>query len=672
MPLLKKLSVLLLAIAAFALPTRAELLPVEYFFKTPERLSITLSPSGRYLSALARNDAKRLNILIVDRLEKKNWWATNERDSDVVTYYWKTDDTLLFQLGAIGRDAEDGGGLFSIRRDGRDLQVMIPSLRMREGEITFRNFELLARLPRDPENILISTDQNGIQGYPDVYRQRVGRKARKLVVQNPGNVIDWIVDREGVVRAGVREEKKGMAYSVIWRPSEDAEWQVLATNSSDVKGWWPAGFSKDGKTMYVSTNVDRSTAALVEYDPATRKFGRVLHEDPIYDVGPSAFLLDNFTFSLIYNRDQELVGVRYAAAKTRTVWFSEPYQTIQRELDLAMPETVNNVTPLEGDANLFLVTAASSRDPGTFYLLNGKTFELATLAASRPWVKPAQLAETKPVSFPARDGRMLHGYLTLPVGSSGKKLPFILHPHGGPYGPRDEYRFDPQVQFLANRGYAVLQVDYRGSGGYGFDHYFSGRRQIGYAMLDDKVDAVKWAQEQGIADPARTGIFGASYGGYAAMAGAAYYPDLFKFAINYVGVVDFRRHILQWKRQRNEVGYNYWVYMVGDPESDREALAKISPVNFVDRIKSPLMIVHGRIDPVVSVDQADALRSALNKANVPFTYHVANDEGHGFRKEENSYKLFTDIDKFLNSLVPEGKVEIKPGRVVELPAKGDN
>lgn len=671
MPLFKRLSILLFASLA-ALVARAELLPVQYFFKTPDRLSITLSPSGRYLSALARNDAQRLNVLIVDRLEKKNWWATNERDTDVVSYFWKTDDTLLFELGAIGRDAEDGGGLFSIRRDGRDLQVMIPSFRMRTGEITFRNHDVFARLLRDPENILITTDQNGVQGYPDVYRQRVGRQARKLVVKNPGNVIAWIADRRGIVRAGVREEKKGMAYSVIWRESEDAEWQVLATNSAEVRGWWPAGFSQDGRTMYVFSNVGRSTAALVEYDPSTRAFGRVLHEDPVYDVGASSFLLDNFTSQLIYSREQGLIGVRYAANKTRTVWFAEPYQTLQRELDLAMPETVNNITPLEGDANLFLVTASSSRDPGTFYLLNGRTFELATLAASRPWVDPKKLAETKPVSFPARDGHMLHGYLTLPVGSSGQKLPFILHPHGGPYGPRDEYRFDPQVQFLANRGYAVLQVDYRGSGGYGFDHYFSGRHQIGYTMLDDKVDAVKWAQAQGIADPARTGIFGASYGGYASMAGAAYYPDLFKFAINYVGVVDFRKHILQWKRQKNEVGYNYWVYMVGDPEADRDALAKISPINFVDRIKGPLMIVHGRIDPVVSVDQADALRSALDKAGVRYTYHVANDEGHGFRKEENNYHLFTAIDEFLNRLIPAGKTGATPLRVIEMPAKEKN
>ncbi len=640
-------------VAAACTPALAEILPVEYFFKNTERRDLSLSPSGRFLAALAPNEKDRLNIYIIDRQEGKAWWATNEQDADVVTYNWKTDDHLLFSLGAIGRDTADSAGLFSVRRDGRDMQVMVPSARMRVGHLIWRDTSILHYLPSDPENILVAADARNA-GFPDVYLQRVGRQARRMVVENPGNVIGWIVDAKGAVRAGVRLEKEGIAYTVIWRATESSPWVDLVRNTVGEHGWLPAGFSDDGRTMYVFSSLGRSTAALYEYDPVKGQFGRMLYEDPVYDVG-SAMVLESFAAGgLVFNRKYEMVGLRYDAAKPKTVWFAEPYKTIQAELDGAMPDTANNFGPrsVDSDHGMVVVSSSSATDPGQFFLLDSKSFEMRKLGSAMSWVDSNKMAQVKPVSFTSRDGRTIHGYLTLPRGIEPKNLPFVLHPHGGPYGVRDSWRFDRTVQFLANRGFAVLQVDYRGSGGYGIDHYMAGRHQIGYGMLNDKVDAVKWAQAEGIADPARTGVFGASYGGYAAMAGIVYHPDLFKWAINYVGVVDFRRQIEYYRKldDAGKVAFNFWSFMAGHPDKDREALEKISPLTFAGNVRRPLFIIHGRIDRTVSIDQADALRGVLDRAKVPYTYHVANDEGHGFRKEENNYKLFTLIDAFLRDM----------------------
>jgi dipeptidyl aminopeptidase/acylaminoacyl peptidase len=642
----------------------AALLPVENFFRLPERRELSLSPSGRFIAALAPNDKKRFNILVIDRQEHKSWWVTNEEDTDVVDYFWKTDEQLIFSLGGVGKAAEDSGGLFSVRRDGRDLQVMVPSARMQVGQVTFRTIDILHRLRQDPEYILVASDSRMV-GFPDVYKQRVGSQVRKMVVENPGNVVSWTVDAKGAARAGVRMEKEGLAYTVVWRPSEDSPWVELARNVTGERGWLPAGFSADGRTMYVFSNLGRSTAALYEYDPATRTFGRLLFEDPVYDAG-AAMVLDSVGASgLTFNEQYEMVGLRYYADKQKTVWFAEPYKSLQAELDGALPDHVNNFSPLGVDAahHLAVVTSSSASDPGAFYLLNAKTLEMSKLASVMSWINPGAMAEVRPISYAARDGRIIHGYLTLPRGREPKNLPLVFNPHGGPYGVRDEWRFDPMVQFLANRGYVVLQIDYRGSGGYGFDHYIAGRHQIGYAMLDDKVDAVKWAIAQGIADPRRTGVFGASYGGYAAMAGIVYYPDLFKWAIDYVGVVDFRRQIDYYRKvgDGGKLAWNFWTFMVGHPDRDREALAKISPLTFADQVRRPLFIIHGRIDPTVPIDQADALRATLDRAKIPYDYHVANDEGHGFRKEENNFKLFTLIDAFLqrvNQLDREGHVVV--------------
>jgi dipeptidyl aminopeptidase/acylaminoacyl peptidase len=306
------------------------------------------------------------------------------------------------------------------------------------------------------------------------------------------------------------------------------------------------------------------------------------------------------------------------------------------------------------DGLKIVVFSYSDREPGVYYLFDEQKKRIEQLAVVKPNVDPEQMSEMKPVSFRARDGLLIHGYLTLPNGLNPKGLPMVINPHGGPYGIRDTWGFNPEVQFLASRGYAVLQVNYRGSGGYGFEFEQRGFMKWGLEMQNDLTDGVRWAVEEGIADPKRVTILGASYGGYAAMAGVAFTPELYCAAVNYVGVADLVLHFGRYKDASPETAWWVWT-RIGDLTSREVAkrLEETSPSRFADRIRVPVLMAYGRNDPRVKFDQGLALESALKRANVPHKFIVEKDEGHGFEKEENSMAWYREVEAFLDANVPD-------------------
>jgi dipeptidyl aminopeptidase/acylaminoacyl peptidase len=297
--------------------------------------------------------------------------------------------------------------------------------------------------------------------------------------------------------------------------------------------------------------------------------------------------------------------------------------------------------------------------------------KLEELAVVKPGVDPDQMAAMQPVSFPARDGLVLRGYLTLPKGREAKNLPLIIHPHGGPYGIRDDWVFNAEVQFYANRGFAVLQIDYRGSGGYGAKFERDGYHKFGLEMQDDLSDGVKWAVDSGLADPQRVVISGASYGGYATMAGLAFTPELYCAGINYVGVTNLTTQWGKYKGTDSQLGVVHRLFGDMDKAADRKRAYDTSPVNFADRIRVPVLMAYGMNDPRVKIDQGYDMESALKKAGKPYEMLIERDEGHGFRKEELSIAFYTKVDEFLKKHVPlpgtNGK--ITPTKTIEMPAK---
>ncbi|HSG65655.1 MAG TPA: prolyl oligopeptidase family serine peptidase, partial [Gammaproteobacteria bacterium] len=467
----------------------------------------------------------------------------------------------------------------------------------------------LDRLKSDPEHMLV-TDNERRKLYPDILRLNIHTGRASRVVMNPGYVSRWITDHAGVVRVGVgsTDDPRDLVTQVLYRDSERDDWRVLTEfNEFDDHGFTPVGFAANNRTLYVRSNVGRDTQALHTYDPKTRELGELVFGHDEVDVGDIA----------LSPHDDRLLAVSYDHERPGIHAVDAGFRELAAAIDAALPGTINRVVSISDDERRMLILASSDVDPGSFYLLDRDRGELRFYASRMSWLDPGKLAPMRPITLAARDGVILRGYLTLPRDGSSRNLPLILHPHGGPYGIRDSWGFDRDVQFLASRGYAVLQVNYRGSGGYGKKLMDIAWQQWGLAMQNDLTDAINWAIDEGIADPDRICIYGASYGGYAAMVGVTSTPELYRCAVNYVGAVDLRELYAYWSSGPIASGIEAWFRRaIGDPRADRERLAATSPINALDGLDIPLFVIHGRRDPRVPVAQAAALTRELRRREI--------------------------------------------------------
>jgi dipeptidyl aminopeptidase/acylaminoacyl peptidase len=606
---------------------------VEDFFRNPEFTQMKLSPDGEWVAALTSvNNRRNLAVLSVD--DSQAVAITDGRRTDISDFYWITNERLIYLIDIDGNEAF---GLFAIDRDGSDWRELVGP---EDGVQVFpRQVLPLDRLAHDPDYILV-TDNQRRKLYPDVYRLNVDNGRMTREVMNPGYVGSWLTDHDGVVRVGIgsTDDPRDLITQIVYRDSAQDDWRVLTEfNQFDDHGFTPLGFAADNRTLYVRSNIGRDTQALYTYDPDSGKRGELIfgHDEAdieTIDLSPS---------------DHRLLGVSYEFERPAFHAVDPATAEIQTAIDDALPDTLNRIVSISDDEQHMLILASSDVDPGSFYLLDQDKAQLRFYASRMAWLLPAQLAPMRPVAITARDGVVLHGYLTLPNNSGGENLPLILHPHGGPYGVRDSWGFNRHVQFLASRGYAVLQVNYRGSGGYGKEFMDIAWQQWGLAMQDDLTDAVRWAIDEGIADPMRVCIYGASYGGFATMAGITTTPELYRCAANYVGVVDLPELYAYWSASPIASGLEAWFRRaIGDPRADRDRLEASSPINNLDGLAVPLFIIHGRRDPRVPIAQAEMLTRALRRREIPFELLIKNDEGHGFVKEENNFELYRRLEAF--------------------------
>ena len=467
---------------------------------------------------------------------------------------------MLITLDGSGKP-ELATALFSAKVDGSEFRAIVEPF---SGGNVFRYTQVLDLLPDNANEILVVSNER-LSEFPDVYRMRVNRPGKRVVERNPGDITNWITDRNGEVRLGSARSKDGMTTSIRLREVGKKEWLTIGTNNLGAPGWTPIGFDTDNDTLLVLSDHESDFIGLYRYDWRNSRFIEKVWASDTADVG-----------GVIYSGKRDrIVGVTFEGEKPGVHWFDPEYAELQRELDLAFPGELVSFSPAgrigagpsDRDERQFIVRTTSSKSPVSYHLLDSKSFQMTLLSKSRPWIDPDQMAEMQPISFTARDGRRIPGYLTLPPTGPKTNLPLILHPHGGPWA-RDSYRFNNEVQFLASRGFAVLQVNYRGSVGFGREFMMASQKQFGEAMQDDLIDGVKWAISEGIADPARVGVYGASYGGYATMVALTETPEMFQWGINYVGVVDLIEHINWYKKIERDNGYNYWSYMVGDPKDE--------------------------------------------------------------------------------------------------------
>lgn len=521
----------------FSFSATAKELPVEYFFKNYEFSQVSLSPDGKHLAAIAPVGESR-NLVVIDRSTMKPLAVTSLTHRDVSGYQWASNDRLLFY---VEEDGNESLALNAVNIDGSKPRVLTKA--SKGIQLIPRYTRMVDRLKEDDRHVIVISNERKAQ-FPDLYRMDIYNGKKKRLTSNPGNFTGWGMDWDHKVRIAMRQsvakDKSDASSELLYRETEDAPWKVLATSHLGQEGTGYAGFTPDNKSLYIVSAVGRDRMAAYKLDPATGKKELVFGHDEV-DVGGPDFS----------PKEHRALAIGYVTDKPHIHYLDKKFGDIQKALNKALPDTVNRITSITEDEKTAVVIAGSDKTPGTYYLLETEPkLKLTYLAQIAERIKPADMVDMKPISYKARDGLLIQGYLTLPKDAEGKAIPLIVHPHGGPYGPRDIWGWNPEVQFLANRGYAVLQMNFRGSGGYGNKFEVGAWKQWGLQMQDDISDAVKWAIDKGIADPKRVCIYGASYGGYATMACLTMTPDLYKCGVNYVGVVDLDM-LEEWDTDRH-------------------------------------------------------------------------------------------------------------------------
>jgi dipeptidyl aminopeptidase/acylaminoacyl peptidase len=625
----------------------AKQLPIESFFRNPEFSGFALSPDGSHLAVRAPAGGN-MNIFVFSLEDRKPRQVTGEK-VDVTSFQWVSNERLIYRTDNSVEDSRNRrtGGVYAVNKDATNLRVLKKPFTSEVKGIAYRGtfVNVLGLYSEDPEYLLVTQNKRRAE-YPDVFLMNSENGRMKRLFNNPGEVRSYILDNEGDVRFGLEINEDTEIVTVLYREPETGKWKQWLTYDSVLDIWEPVYINPKKNRIIVRTNIGRNTVALFDYDKETgKRAAKPLYADETYDIEP-----------LVYEcpRRKIFVGFRFQAAKPKTVFFDDFYKNLHEIVQAEFPGRILNYSSASKDGRRMVLTTFSDRHMPEYYLLNLPDLGMEKLAGQAEWLPASALAPTEPIHFKARDGRTIHGYLTLPKGfvkGESKPVPLIVRPHGGPWA-RDtwglNWYFDNERQYLANRGVACLEVNFRGSTGYGKDHLYASFNDVD-AMHEDWYDGVQWAIKEGYADASRLGIWGASWGGYSVMYGVTQWPDLFKVGINIFGVVDMPEQIrtyLQWDR---EFGYNYWVRRFGDPRKpeDREKLDRWSPINFIDRIQTPLFVYHGLRDFNVDIKQSRMLVSALRSKDKVFEHIFRSDEAHSISNEEDRIEFYTQVDAFL-------------------------
>ncbi len=624
---MRKIARVLLLLVLLPVLVMAREVPIQDFFKDPEFNAISLSPDGKHI-ALSVPQADRTVLAVVriaDNVVIGKWDYGADRHFREVT--WANNERLLFTVtvktGAFDFE-KPTGDLYASNIDG-SKRIDIPN---------GRYYSLVDLTPEDPATILVQRSVDNAYLFKlNVYNGKLTTVATAPVEQG-----SFLVDHEGAVRFvyGAMNDGRNRTYR-----RDGEKWVLIHESERNGATYVPLGFAGDNRGVYMAKGEGGRPEALVLVDSETWQEQKLSSNGK---VSPSGYLWSSDRKTLLAVRYED--GLPY----WDFVDTEHPESKAYAGLVAAFGDKTVSFMRASDDGRYLIARVYSDVAPPAAYLFDRQEGKARFLAGSMDWIKPEEMSQMKPVEVRARDGLTLHGYLTVPKGSSGKNLPLIINPHGGPHGPRDSWEFNPEVQLLANRGYAVLQMNYRGSGGYGNAFEGMGYRKWGTAMQDDLTDSVNWAIAQGIADRDRICIYGASYGGYAALMSAVREPDLYRCAVGYVGVYDLdAQRDADFMASKAGRSYLRDVY----PLERSERVAQ-SPAYGVERLKAAVMLVHGEKDTRVPIKNMHFLVSQMAKvAKVPEVTIVEKKEAHGFRDPGNNVNLYTKMlaffDKHLGS-----------------------
>lgn len=649
------LASLCLALAAAAVGTaHAQAVDVDAYVRNDRFETIKISPTGEYLAATVPFE-DRTALVIMGRQDKKLLGTFQlGRNSAVYGFEWVSPDRVLIsaaeKFGSLDTP-QPTGELFAMNADGGRTEMLIGQRvagnlgsRIRTKKAERVAAFLVDGLRDDDKHVLVSVSPFSSDPYTRVEKMDIYSGTRHTVTRAPVRNARFTSDNAGVVRFALGADTD-IVSKLYYRAGEGSDWTLVNDEASSGRIEVPVGFSADDKTAYLLTEMKSGPDAVVAYDVASGKRTEVLRDgqkDPFMLYRPGTSIP---------------IGAMYDGDKPTFRFFDEDSDDarLYKSLQAAFGDNAALVTSSTRDGRTSLVRAWSSRNPGDFYLFDAQAKKADYVISRAEWFDPAKRAKTRAFEFDARDGLKLQGYLTTPRDGSGK-MPMVVMPHGGPFGIADIWGFDGQAQMLADAGYVVLQVNFRGSGGRGRDFERLGARQWGLKMQDDVTDATRWAIAQGIADPARICIYGASYGAFAALMGVAREPDLYRCAVGNVGVYDLPQLHAEETQKHGSIATwaNEWI------GSDKDVLAASSPTRHAAAIKVPVLLAAGREDETAPVEHTEAMERALKAAGVQVEASYYRNEGHGYYKPENRKDFQTRLLAFLarslggGTAAPEG------------------
>lgn len=615
-------------------PQEVRQIPLEDFFKNSEKTSYSISPDGKYYSYMAPYQS-RLNIYVQEVGGDTAKRITNEMERDIAGYFWGNNNRILYLKDTGG---DENYQLFGINLDGSGAKAYtaIPGVRT----------TIIDPLEEIDTLIIIGTNQRNPQVF-DPYRLNLETGEMTLLAENPGNIQGWMTDHDGKLRVAYAIVD-GVNTQILYRETEAEPFRPVLTTSFKEQLDFQT-FTPDNKQVYAVSNLGRDKAALVIVDPSTCEEIEELYANDRYDIG-----------GISYSKaKKKITNSGYLAHKgVVRHFFDKDAETQYNRIKAQLPDYEIGTAAANKAEDMKIIYAANDKTRGSYYFYDVNKDQLTKIADLAPWINPDEMATMIPIHYTSRDGLEIEGYLTLPVGytlKNARNLPVIVNPHGGPWA-RDAWGYNPEVQFLANRGYAVLQMNFRGSTGYGRKFTELSYKQWGQTMQNDITDGVQWLIENGIADPSKVAIYGGSYGGYATLAGVAFTPDLYACAVDYVGVSNlftFLNTIPPYWKPMLDMMYE----MVGHPVQDSLMLANASPVFHADKIKAPLFVVQGANDPRVNKAESDQMVAALKQKGVEVDYMVKENEGHGFHNEENRFEFYRAMEMFFDKHLKKDKAE---------------
>lgn len=591
---------------------------VEDFFKTPDRSNFSISRDGTHYAFLGPYE-RRKNIFVQKIGEQEVTQITFEKERDIPGFGWANNNRLIYIK-------DDGGDenfkLFAVDKDGSNPKDLTPFEKIR--------INLIDSLPDDEAHMIIGMNKDSkVLFEPYKINIENGDSVKIAINDNPAEPIEgWMTDNKGKLRVAMRTTD-GVNHTLLYRDNEDEEFRDIITTDF-TEHISPVHFdADDSHILYVVSNLGRDKTVLTKFDMHEKKeTGEVIFSHDEVDVS-----------SLIWSRKKKkATGIKYSTWKGLIHFLDDDRADLQKKWAALIPGDYEIVaSSTDDDEERWILRTYSDKSLGSYYLYERSKDEVQKICDISDWLDEEDMSSMKAISYTTRDGLTINGYLSLPKDKSDT-IPLIVHPHGGPW-VRDDWGYNPAIQLLTSRGYGVFQMNYRGSTGFGKDFWKKGFKQWGKKMQDDITDGVNYLVNEGIADKNKVAIFGGSYGGYATLAGITFTPDVYCCAVDFVGVSNlftFMKTIPPYWQPYLDTLYE----MVGHPEKDKEAMEEASPVFHVDKIKVPLLVVQGANDPRVNIDESDQIVRSLQNNNVPCTYMVKYNEGHGFANEENKFEFY--------------------------------